>query len=191
VNELLRRVAAGVVAIALVVLVTSDLWVGSVHDWWDRHSLTGSVVANLLVLAVTALIVDEVVARRQRRERGVSVAVQGLIVYNQARRVFEAVSASGHGREQADAAPEELRTLTTMLLTASSSLFDDREARRFLEQAERCTGLMVRVSDGGTISDDHHARLSDEMARLRASVGPLRDRIPSEARSLLEDPPPN
>jgi hypothetical protein len=182
------------VSTALVVLVVSDLWVGTVHDWWDRHSLTGSVVSNLLVLAVTALIVDEVVARRQRRERAVSVAVQGLIVYNQARRVFEAVSSGGHDTEHEDAAQEELRTLTTMLLTASSSLFDDPEARQFLSQVERCTGLMVRVSSSsgtGTPTDDHRTRLSDEMGRLRASVGPLRNRIPSESRSLLEEPTPN
>jgi hypothetical protein len=63
-----------VAAVVLLVVVGSDLWIDRARVWWDRHSITGSVVSNLLVLAVTALIVDEVVARRQRQERAVSVA---------------------------------------------------------------------------------------------------------------------
>jgi hypothetical protein len=70
-----RRLAAAGVALALLALVATDLWVKSARVWWDGHSLTGSVVSSLLVLAVTGLIVDEVVARRQRKERSVSVAV--------------------------------------------------------------------------------------------------------------------
>lgn len=73
--------AATAAAMALLALVACDLWIRGVQVWWDRHSLIGSVVASLLVLAVTALIVDEVVARRQRRERAGSVAVQASIVY--------------------------------------------------------------------------------------------------------------
>ena len=102
-------------------------------------------MANLLVVAFTALIVDEVVARRQQRKRGVSVAVQGLIVYGQARRAYGAVNASGDGGSDTLDASEELRTLASMLLTASSALFDDPVARRFLEQVERFAGSMIRV----------------------------------------------
>ena len=84
-NETVRRVAATTVVMTLATLVAYDVWIRGVRVWWDRHSLTGSIVASLLGLAVTALIVDEVVARRQRKERAVSVAVQSLIVYGQAR----------------------------------------------------------------------------------------------------------
>jgi hypothetical protein len=38
-----------------------------------------------------AAVVDEVVARRQRREREVAVAAQALIVYEQARHTCEAL----------------------------------------------------------------------------------------------------
>jgi hypothetical protein len=72
-----RRIAAAAAAATLIALVVCDQCIASFRAWWDRHSFTGSVVANLLVLAITALIVDEVVARRQQRKRGVSVAVQG------------------------------------------------------------------------------------------------------------------
>jgi hypothetical protein len=181
-------VAAASVAIALVALVACDLWVGGVRLWWDRHSLTGSVVSNLLVLAVTALIVDEVVARRQRRQRAVSVAVQVLIVYGQARRAYDTISATGEERGHSNSASDELRTLAGMVLTASPSLFEDPEARRFLEQVERLSVSMFRrvsVSSRAVASADD-ARLTSDMARLKTTVEPLLARIPTEDRALLE-----
>ncbi|HEY7947693.1 MAG TPA: hypothetical protein VID75_08455 [Acidimicrobiales bacterium] len=120
---------------------------GTVRSWWDGHALTGSVVSSLLVLAVTALIIDEVVADRQRRDRVVTVAVQGLIVYGQLRRTYGAVT--GTEKQPPGVPAEELRTLTNMLLTASPSLFDDPAARRFLEEAERLTAALVGRRVGG------------------------------------------
>lgn len=213
-HRLIRRVAAVAVALALLALVACDVWVPTIRSWWDGHSLTGSVVSNLLVLAVTALIVDEVVARRQRRERAVSVAVQGLIVYGQARRAADAIAAQAEAAQadpadpadaaradpaqahpaddrdgSADAAADELRTLATMLLTASPSLFDDSEARRFLDQVERFSVSMfrtVQASSEGPVSAGDRARLTAEMSDLRATVEPLLARIPAADRSALE-----
>ena len=179
-------------------LVGCDLWIAGFRSWWDRHSLTASVVSSLLVLAVAGLIVDEVVARRQRRERAVSVAVQGLIVYGQARRAYEAVNDSeaanlrSSGASGASGAGDELRTLAGMLLTASPSLFDDPEARRFLEQVERFSVLMFRTlsaSSGDGQGPDGHERLATAMNDLKATVEPLVARIPTEQRLLLEGSP--
>ena len=190
-NDLRRRVAAACAATTLLALVACDLWVAGVRTWWDRHSLTSSVVSSLLVLAVTALIVDEVVARRQRRQRSVSVAVQGLIVYGQARRAYEAVT--GSAAELRSSGPrDELRTLAGMLLTASPSLFDDPEARRFLEQLERFSVSMFRslsASPDGVPSQDGRERLAAGMSQLKATVDPLVARIPSEDRLVLEGSP--
>ena len=120
-KELARRVTAATVAASLVVLVVCDLSIGSFRAWWDRHSLTGSIVSSLLVLAVTALIFDEIVARRQRKERAITVAVQALIVYGQGRRTWNAVKSSaadGKGTGNgAGSALEEWRALANMLLT--------------------------------------------------------------------------
>jgi hypothetical protein len=44
--------------------------------------LTGDAVTSLLVVAVTALIFDEIVARRRRWDRATSVAVQVLILFD-------------------------------------------------------------------------------------------------------------
>ena len=178
-----------VVALALLGLVAGDLWIGGFRTWWDRHSLTGSIVSSLLVLAVTGLIVDEEVARRQRRERATSVAVQGLIVFGQAKRACDAVTSSEADDARSNSAVEELRTLASMLLTASPSLFDDPEAHQFLDQVERFSVSMFRaanVSSGSVLSADRREKLNAEMAQLKATVKPLLTRIPLRDRSLLE-----
>jgi hypothetical protein len=98
---------------------------------------------------VTALILDEVLARRQRKERAVSVAVQALIVDGQAVRSFDAVVAmagAGGGGDELDVAQvdvrDEVRSLANMILVASPALFDDPEARLFLEEVQRLAGTM-------------------------------------------------
>lgn len=183
----LRRLAATGAALALAALIACDLWIQSVRMWWDGHALTGSIVSNLLVLAVTALIIDEVVARRQRRDRATSVAVQGLIVYGQAHRAYNAITGRGTDDTRSTGA-DELRTLASMLLTASPSLFDDPDARHVLEQLERFSISMLRAlstSPGGVGTQDRDL-LASELVRLRAAVEPLVQRIPAEDRSLLE-----
>jgi hypothetical protein len=189
VNEPVRRVTAAFVTLTLLALVACDLWIGDFRLWWDRHSLTCSVISNLLVLAVAALIVDDVVARRQRRQRAVSVDVQGLIVYGQARRSYDAIKAVDPVAPDADGAADELRTLASMLLTASPSLFDDPVARRFLEQVERFSVSMLRTvstAPGTTATSDGRDRLASEMSELHAAIDPLLARIPTKDRALLE-----
>jgi hypothetical protein len=176
------------------------LWVAAYRTWWERHSFTSSVVSSLLVLGVTALIFDEVVARRQRRERAVSVAVQGLIVYGQARRTYDAIIAvprRGEGAAQANGAPEELRSLANMLLVASPALFDDPEARLFLESVQRLAGSMYRASSAATIPSLTGPRLGpDSLDRLRAErsqvderIKPLAARVPSQDRASFAEQP--
>ena len=91
-KSLARRLAATAVLLALIGMVVADEWVGTFRSWWDGHSLSGSIVSSLLVVAVTGLVVDEVVARRQRRERSSSVAVQAVIVYGQAGRAYRTIT---------------------------------------------------------------------------------------------------
>jgi hypothetical protein len=194
VKGLARRVAAAAVAGLLVALVICDLSIGTFQAWWDRHSLTGSIVSSLLVLAVTALIVDEIVARRQRKERAMSVAVQALIVYGQGRRTWDAVKSSAAdekgGENGAGRVLEEWRALANMLLTASPALFEDPEALRFLEEVERFSGLILsrfRRSDG-TLADDDRQHLEDEFSKVERAVAPLMARLPKADESLFGGP---
>jgi hypothetical protein len=190
VKGLARRITAVAVAASLIVLVVCDLTIGSFRAWWDRHSLTASVVSSLLVLAVTALIFDEIVARRQRKERALSVAVQALIVYGQGQRTWNAVKSSGADGNGAGSVLEEWRALGSMLLTASPALFEDPEARRFLEEMERFSGLVVvrlRRSDG-TLADGDRQRLEAEFSKIEQTVAPLMARLPKTDDTLFEGP---
>jgi len=194
VKGLARRITAAAVAASLVVLVVCDLTMGSFQAWWDRHSLTASIVSSLLVLAVTALVFDEIVARRQRKESAMSVAVQALIVYGQGRRTWNAVKSSaadGKGRaHEASSVLDEWRALGNMLLTASPALFEDPEARRFLEEVERFSGLIVsrfRRTDG-TLADADLQHLEVEFSKVEQAVAPLMARLPKPDESLFEGP---
>lgn len=187
-----RRLAAAGIAAALIALVICDLSVQGFRVWFDNHSLTASIVSNLLVLGVTALIVDEVVARRQRKDRANSVAVQAVIVYDQAQRTYSAISATvdQSGEPQSDA-PDELRALANMLLTCSPSLFDDPEARIFLEDVQRLTGVMFRASSSSLIG--HAGKPSREvvqtaMDRLHTSATPLIQRLSAGYRAAIDEP---
>jgi hypothetical protein len=191
VNALIRRAAAAAVALTLLVLIVGDFWIAGFDAWWDRHSLTASIVSNLLVLAVAGLIVDDVVARRQRRERAASVAVQGLIVFGQARRACRTILSSDAETPRSSAAADELRTLGSMLLTASPNLFDDPAARRFLGQVERFSVSMLRTvsaSSAAALSSASRERLTAEMSQLETTVEPLLARISPKDRALLEGP---
>jgi hypothetical protein len=189
---LLRRLMAVVIATGLIAIVACDLWVASFRDWWDRHSLTGSVVSSLLVLGVTALIVDEILARRRRRERATSVAVQGMIVYSQAVRAYSALTgARPDGSESSADLGEEMRSLASMLLTASPNLFDDPQARLFLEKLQRLAGEMLQAMSRSVgvsgQSADEQARLADAMSAVQTSRLPLLARLPAQYASSVEE----
>jgi hypothetical protein len=186
----------------LVALVACDQWVPGVGSWWDHHSFTTDVVSSLLVLAVTVLIIDEVLARRQRQDRAVTVAVQSLIVYSQALRAYDSVMSRPDGGSvdgaYTDEASDEVRSLAGMILVASPSLFDDPDARLFLEELQRMTAWLYRVAAlvpaalpalGPVQDQSAQARLKASRARLDARVAPLAARLPRQDRGALAGPP--
>jgi hypothetical protein len=189
-NARIRIASAVLVSAGLLALVAGDLWDAAMRSWWSRHSFTGNVVSSLLIVGVTALIFDELVARRQRKARAVTVAVQAAIVYSQSRRVYDAVLASAD-EDDRQSAGEDLRILASMLLTAGPSLFDDPQARQFLEQVERLAGSVYRAFTtvtGAPLSPDVRARLKAEMDQVVAAATPLVGRIPVEEWALSDRP---
>jgi hypothetical protein len=186
-----RRVAAAATATTILALTWCDLRIPGFRSWWNRHSLTGSILGNLLVVGATALILDEVIARHQRRERAISVAVQGMILYAQARRAFDGVLASIEQPSGSGGALEEMRPLASMLLDASPSLFDDPTARRFLQAVQRLTGALLQTISASPERARDPQRLeilTNEMSELQTTVEPLRARLPVEYRSMLDEP---
>ena len=134
-RRLIQRLGALLIAAAIVFLIVYDVTVGhGFSAWWDKHSITTSLVSDLLIVGATALIFNEVQAYRQRKDRSLTVAAQGLIVYGQAREAYQAVMANLSDPSSGNGVPDELRDLASNLLVASPSLFDDPDARDFLLQ---------------------------------------------------------
>jgi hypothetical protein len=78
----------GWLAAALAMLITLALVVGELTDagqrrWWAARPLTTDTVAGLLVLLVTVLVVNQLLNRRQARQRGHAVAAQAAIIVTQ------------------------------------------------------------------------------------------------------------
>ena len=203
-RSLQRRVGAAVTAVMLVGLVGSDLSLTGVRAWWDHHSFTSCVVSSLVVLGATVLIVDEIVGRRQRKERAVSVAVQGLIVYGQALRAYDVVTACRPTRSNCagvdvahlDETRDEVRNLASMVLVASPSLFDDPDARLFLEEVQRMVATMYGLvalarRDPNLLTPDENtiSRLRNCKFRVQSRVAPLATRLPGRDSVLFDQIP--
>lgn len=182
-----RRLSAAALVAALVALVACDIWIAGFRAWWYHHSLTGSIASSLLVLGVAGLIVDEIVARRQLRERAATVAVQAMIVYGQARRASNALLVENEDSDAGDAS-SQARTLASMLLTASPSLFDDPVARLFLEDVQRLAGELARaLAPPGPPSAASKERLATQMRQVHSSADPLVARLPGEYRRSSDE----
>jgi len=172
--------AAIIVTLLTGVLVVLEITDGAMRRWWSGHSLTTDTVSGLLVLAITLLVVDQVVRLRQLNARARAVAAQAAIIMTQTERTLRSVSqavAQGAGDSDRDAASDDLRTYMMMLLVGAPVLIDAQVSRNFLEQAQAVGGLMA-VSLGVTAKSSSpaaskDARLEDAVQRLRAASAPL------------------
>jgi hypothetical protein len=163
-------------------LITLTLVVGELTNtgqrrWWAARPLTTDTVAGLLVLLVTILVVNQLLNRRQARQRGHAVAAQAAIMLAQATRSAEAVSSVIDGSGDRGAASDGFRTYMMMLLIGAPVLIDDPVARRFLEQAQYLGGVIAGTlsvidrSAGGAAMPS--GRLDDAVRRLRDAAAPL------------------
>jgi hypothetical protein len=167
------------------VLVILDITNGPVHRYWGRHAFTASVLSGVLVLLLTVLIVDRVTRRRQVRNQSRAVAAQAAIIVGQATRTVDAVKRASPTEEDNDAAGDELRTYTQMLLTSAPVLIDAPRPRDFLETAQRLAAqLLGAMRDRGDRSATA-ARLDRSLQDLRAAEAPLLDALSSQQRAAV------
>jgi hypothetical protein len=185
----------GWLAAVLATLITLALVAGELADagqrrWWAGRPLTTDTVAGLLVLLVTVLVVNQLLNRRQARQRGHAVAAQAAIVAAQAARSASAVSSVIDGSGDRGAASDGLRTYTAMLLTGAPLLIDDPVARRFLEQAQYLGGVMTRTlaaidrsPHGAAVPSDG---LDDAVQQLETAAAPLLQLLSPGMRDLIQ-----
>jgi hypothetical protein len=167
--------ASVVAVLAMIGLVVADVTDGSLRRWWAAHALTTDTVSGVLVLLVTVLVVNQVLRRRQIRDRSRAIAAQAAIMMVQATRTSQAVSAALSGSGDRGAATDEVRTYMMMLLVGAPVLIDARTSRSFLEEAQRLGGEMTRAltAMGREQPAVPSARIDDSVARLRAASAPL------------------
>ena len=137
--------AAGLAMLIMLTLVVVELTDAGQRRWWAAHPLTTDTVAGLLVLLVTVLVVNQLLTRRQARQRGHAVPAQAAIMVAQAVRSTKALSSVIDGPGDRGAASDGFRTYMLMLLIGAPVLIDDPVARRFLEQAQYLGGVMARM----------------------------------------------
>lgn len=184
-SRLLRLATSATVSLALAAILVSDIFVRPARQWWGSHAAVTSVTSSLVVVAVSAVIVDAFIARRRQHERAVSVAVQATIVYEQAQRTYATIMSPVH---ESAAALDEVRALSGMLLSASTVLFDDPPARAFLERVQRLTGLMFRFADDRQ-SGLRPEELTSEMAQVKACSAVLLKRLSARYQASVSEGP--
>lgn len=96
-------VLATLITVALVIRELTD---AGQRRWWAARPLTTDTVAGLLVLLITVLVVNQLLIRRQNKQRAHAVAAQAAIMAAQAARSAQAVSALLDGSGDRDAASD-------------------------------------------------------------------------------------
>ena len=148
-------------------------------------------MGGLLVLLITVLVVNQLLNRRQTRQRGHAVAAQAAIMVTQATRSAQAVSSALDGSGDRDAATDGFRTYMMMLLMGAPVLIDDPTARRFLEQAQYLGALMARALTVMDKSPDGAAAqgkgLGDAVRQLQSAAEPFLQLLNPAVRDSIEN----
>jgi hypothetical protein len=117
--------AAILAMLITLTLVAGELTNAGQRRWWAARPLTTDTVSGLLVLLFTILVVNQLLNRRQARQRGHAVAAQAAIMVAQATRSAKAVSSLTGGSGDRGAASDGFRTYMMMLLIGAPVLIED------------------------------------------------------------------
>ena len=189
-RRLLGWGAAVLAMLITLALVAGELTQAGQRRWWAGRPLTTDTVGGLLVLLVTVLVVNQLLNRRQARQRSHAVAAQAAIVGAQAARAAKAVSSVIDGSGDRGAASDGFRTYMMMLLIGAPVLIDDPVARHFLEQAQYLGGVMARTlatmdrpPDGAAVPGDG---LDDAVQQLQSAAAPLLRLLSPRVRESIQ-----
>jgi hypothetical protein len=182
-TRLLGWLAALLATLITLALVLSELTDAGQRRWWAARPLTTDTVAGLLVLLITVLVVNQLLNRRQARQRGHAVAAQAAILVAQANRSVSAVSSAMGGSGDRGAASDGFRTYMMMLLVSAPVLMDDPVARHFLEDAQHLGAVMAGVLATAEKSPDG-AAASGGAGATPTAAAPKKDEMDEAARQL-------
>lgn len=181
--------AAVLATLIAVALVASELANAGQRRWWAARPLTTDTVSGLLVLLITVLVVNQLLIRRQNKQRGHAVAAQAAIMETQAARAVQAVSALRNGSGDRDAADDGFRTYMMILLMGAPVLIDDPTARHFLEQAQYLGGLLARSLAAMDKAPDSASvlasSLADAVRQLQSAAAPLLQLLSPDMRDAI------
>jgi hypothetical protein len=189
-TRLLGWPAAIMAMLITVALVAAELADAAQRRWWAARPLTTDTVAGLLVLLITVLVVNQLLNRRQAKQRGHAVAAQAAIMVAQAARAADAVSSVLKGSGDRDAASDSFRTYMMMLLVGAPVLIDDPIARHFLEQAQYLGGVMAStlgaIDRAPKSAAVPHDKLDDAVQQLQSASAPLLQLLNPAMRDSIE-----
>jgi G:T/U-mismatch repair DNA glycosylase len=138
---------------------------------------------------ITVLVVDQVVRLRQGNSRARAVAIQVAILLTQANRAAQAVSQVLARSDDRDAAAEDFRTYTMMVLAVAPVLIDVTTSRNFLEQAQHLDGEMALALNWFAKAPGQRkfsaAQLDDAVQALKSASTPLLQILTPEMRSAV------
>jgi hypothetical protein len=159
-----------------------------VRRWFAAHAFTTNAITSVLVLLVTVLIVDRVLAARRQRERRVVTAAQAAILSRQARRTLELVTAALDDPARRGSAADELRTYMAMLLVSAPVLIEAPASRVFLEAAQRLAGLLSDTLEHASGRAQAEKRLQAAAHTMRTASAPLLQALDrSQLRAVDEE----
>jgi hypothetical protein len=173
-----------IVTVITAGLVILDLTDRAVHHYWTEHSFSSSVLSGLLVLLLTVLVVDRVNRHRQLRNQARAIGAQAAIIVAQASRTVDAIT-SASSDEDRDAAGDELRTYTQMLLVSAPVLIGADGPRRFLEDAQRLAGQLYRDLRDADKPPVSKTVLDAGVKQLRTDAAPLLQALNQQQRAAV------
>ena len=193
-EQLTGWTAAILATLVALALVAGELTDAGLRRWWGGRPLTTDTVSGLLVLLITVLVVNQLLNRRQSRQRGHAIGAQAAILMAQAGRSVKATTSVLDGSGDSDAASDGFRTYMMMLLTSAPVLMDDPVARHFLEQSQYLGGVLARALAAADRSADRGAApdaglgdvLSNAMRQVQDAAGPLMRELTPAIRDAIQ-----
>jgi hypothetical protein len=159
--------------------------------FWSEHPISADLVAGVLVVALTVVVLDQIIRHRQRQDQSRAIGAHAAIMLTQARRAVDATVAVRDRDGDRVAAGDAVRTYLLVLLVGAPVLLEDPVARRFLEQAQIVAAELGRIlapADVGILPSSAFAGSLDEaIQQLRVAATPLLAALSAEECVAVAD----